>query len=400
MKILPTVTTVFILFVQTKSQTSVGDDCFLNNGTPGVCKIFKTCLKAKNQLRFEKINPTICSYIGFQTVVCCPGDGPPPTTTTTTTTRKPFIPSKFIECEYPKDAIKVRKTGQKAWDKCIDLADSVFPCAPLSLIIGAHKIRTDTCKHTAKELIFGGTDAKQDEFPHQAVLGYDNTENNKIDWDCGGTLISEQWVMTAGHCLYNKYTRVGVKYVRLGGEDMNIEPKPEFFFNITRRVKHPDYVRKWTYNDIALVKLDRSLKYGTRMRPACLHIGNEVNDGKAIATGWGATEDRRTRSNNLLKVTIDKFPYEECRDKHPSTRKSPDGIRNQTQICYGSKVAVKDTCQGDSGGPLQIYNNGVHCTYTIIGITSVGKYCGSIGTPAIYTRVSAFVPWIESVVWP
>ncbi|XP_077290903.1 trypsin-1-like isoform X2 [Arctopsyche grandis] len=344
MKIFATVTIVFILFAQTNSQNYDGDDCFLNNGTPGVCRNFKICLKARDQLMRDRISPTICGFSGAQTIVCCPGDGPPPTTTTTTTTRRP-LPPTVKECDYPRDAIKVRKTGQKAWDKCIDLADSVFPCLPLSLALGAPKIRTDTCKHTAKELILGGTDAKQDEFPHQAALGYDNTEMNKIDWDCGGTLISEQWVMTAGHCLYNKYTRVDVKYVRLGGEDVNIEPKPEFLFNIAQKVKHPDYTGARTYNDIALLKMDRSIRYSTRMRPACLHIGNEVNDGKAIATGWGATEDRRTRSYNLLKVTIDKFPYEECRDKHPSTRKSPDGIRNQTQICYGSKVAVKDTCQ-------------------------------------------------------
>lgn len=43
------------------------------------------------------------------------------------------------------------------------------------------------------------------------------------------------------------------------------------------------------------------------MRPACLHIGNQVNDDKAIATGWGATEDRRTGSNKLLKVKIQKL---------------------------------------------------------------------------------------------
>lgn len=58
--------------------------------------------------------------------------------------------------------------------------------------------------------------------------------------------------------------------------------------------------------------------------------------------------------------------------------------------------------QGDSGGPLQIFTteNPYYCMHHVIGITSFGKACGFKHSPAIYTRVSAFVPWIESIVWP
>jgi secreted trypsin-like serine protease len=55
--------------------------------------------------------------------------------------------------------------------------------------------------------------------------------------------------------------------------------------------------------------------------------------------------------------------------------------------------------QGDSGGPLQVKNKRISCMYTIIGVTSFGSQCG-IGDPGVYTRVSKYVPWIESVVWP
>lgn len=60
--------------------------------------------------------------------------------------------------------------------------------------------------------------------------------------------------------------------------------------------------------------------------------------------------------------------------------------------------------QGDSGGPLLIFSTQTECSrvpmYTQIGITSVGdQECGKAGTPAVYTRVSYFIPWIEKIVW-
>lgn len=40
------------------------------------------------------------------------------------------------------------------------------------------------------------------------------------------------------------------------------------------------------------------------------------------------------------------------------------------------------------------------CMYTQIGITSFGRMCGTKDTPAIYTRISNYIPWIEQIVWP
>lgn len=55
----------------------------------------------------------------------------------------------------------------------------------------------------------------------------------------------------------------------------------------------------------------------------------------------------------------------------------------------------KDSCDGDSGGPLQrIANvNGVS-RYVGYGIVSFGTQDCGIGMPGVYTRVSAYIPWI------
>lgn len=56
--------------------------------------------------------------------------------------------------------------------------------------------------------------------------------------------------------------------------------------------------------------------------------------------------------------------------------------------------------QGDSSGPLQRHELTQRGKgYYLIGITSFGKGCAT-AAPAIYTRVAAYVQWIESIVWP
>jgi len=68
-------------------------------------------------------------------------------------------------------------------------------------------------------------------------------------------------------------------------------------------------------------------------------------------------------------------------------------------ICAIDQKLIADACKGDSGGPLIHELNEMDGMYTIVGVISSGFGCATI-TPALYTRVSYYLDFIESIVWP
>lgn len=103
------------------------------------------------------------------------------------------------------------------------------------------------------------------------------------------------------------------------------------------------------YNDVALVKLDRIVKFTVFVKPACLYTNpNIAPDTTLIATGWGLTKFAGTPSQHLQKVDLDLFTDQECNATYSNmagTRKLKDGILADSQMCAGGRSIEKDTCQ-------------------------------------------------------
>jgi len=369
-----------------------GEPCRLqHNGANGVCRALPNCPKVLEDYRNQRINPTLCGWSGFTQVVCCPTVAlttKPTTTAPTTTTPKPTVSPTIAS---------TTKSGQN----CARYQEFVYEYIKFGALVEgseANKRKVDRCGHTKTALIVGGTVAGLKEFPHMALIGYG--EPTAIEYLCGGSLISENFVLSAGHCSSGRSGPA--KYIRLGefdkynaSDDIHVQN-----FNIIENIPHPDYRSNSHYNDIVLFKLDRNAKLNPWVRPLCLPETRTIKETHGIASGWGRIGWTDDLSEQLLKVTLDLFPFGECHESYGTNRKLPDGIKDDQQVCAGSRSDEKDTCEGDSGGPLQVFHPGHYCMYTIIGVTSFGKGCGLAGQPAVYARVRQFVPWIEKIVWP
>nr|XP_023021791.1 serine protease snake-like isoform X4 [Leptinotarsa decemlineata] len=252
-----------------------------------------------------------------------------------------------------------------------------------------------TRKTKVQVFIIGGENSREKEFPHMAALGYG--KQNQQQWLCGGSLISENYVLTAAHCLTAK-SLGDIQYVRLGTTTLQTETLNSEDFNVIRRIPHPGYVQGKQYNDIALLQLDRPVDFSDYIAPICLSDFKDFVNTKLIATGWGKVEADGIGSPELQKVELEYYPNDVCQVAYDSISLEdlPNGISEETQICAGAFDGSRDTCQGDSGGPLQLQQDG---RLYLVGITSFGIGCGRADSPGVYTRVSYYIPWIESIVW-
>nr|XP_029726489.1 serine protease snake-like isoform X1 [Aedes albopictus] len=254
------------------------------------------------------------------------------------------------------------------------------------------------CTNTV-EVIAGGEEAQEGEFPHHALLGWESIDYISTDYTflCGAVLISEWYVVTAGHCIVDGERGTPV-VVRLGEYDLHNDFDHHVDFDVLQAVRHPNYKFSSVYNDIALVKVKQRIRFSPYIRPACLWTSDSFNFTSVIATGFGQLGFLTEQATRLNKVKLELYDASECDRAFERNRKFKHGIID-SQICAGSEEE-KDTCKGDSGGPLQVMMEDKGCTYYVVGLTSRGQdACGLMKSVALYTRISSFVKWIEYVVW-
>nr|AAB94558.1 hemocyte protease-2 [Manduca sexta] len=401
---------VFLLVLCVNVGVGAEGDVCVDNGVTGKCVPIKKCLSALQNIVYKK-HPQICSFDKVEPTICCvdnEASGPIATTSSiphTSTTE--YIPPTYdydnseekeeSKCGPLDPVLTSPKTGRKAWDKCVEYQEKlVYPCKKSTALIGGYE-RKYECYHNADELIVGGVNASRNEFPHMVLLGFNTTTG--ISWMCGGSLISEKFILTAGHCVMHKDFG-DVKYASIGVLSRG-EVTPENTYKVKRSVRHPQY-RIDVYNDIAVIELEKEVTLDAFTVPACLHVGDPIDYSRAIAAGWGLLEDRgATPSDVMQKVIVKKIRKVTCQRDYPGdTSAVAAKYDSESQLCYGDRQEKKDTCHGDSGGPLQLKHKKINCMYLVIGVTSGGKGCALRNRPGLYSKVSHYLDWIESIVWP
>ena len=236
--------------------------------------------------------------------------------------------------------------------------------------------------------VVGGEDAMPNSWPWQISLQYRSGSN--YYHTCGGTLIAPGWVMTAAHCVDS----TGRVYrVVLGEHSFKTPEGTEQIKSVGQIFIHPkwDSYRVSNGFDIALLRLESDATLNSSVQLGTLPPAGQIlpNNNLCYVTGWGRTSTGGPLPDILQQAVLPLVGHRECTapDWWGSTVKD-------TMVCAGG--GEKAGCNGDSGGPLNCL---VSNRYVVTGIASFvsGYGCNTPKKPTVFTRVSAYIDWMDSI---
>jgi serine protease len=203
---------------------------------------------------------------------------------------------------------------------------------------------------------------------------------------CGGSLIKNDWVLTAAHCVDGS-SPTGLRAV-IGRHDLNTSTGQSI--TVSQIIVHPSYNDSTSDNDIALLKLSSP----TTLNPTLMQIPDIdlMNEAAApgdmvITAGWGTTSEGGSLATRLREVAVPVVSNTTC-----NAPASYNGSITANMICAGYAAGGKDSCQGDSGGPLMFTYAGADYQ---AGVVSFGEGCARANKYGVYTRVVNYGTWIN-----
>ncbi|PVU93634.1 hypothetical protein BB561_003138 [Smittium simulii] len=255
----------------------------------------------------------------------------------------------------------------------------------------------DGTKSSLSSNVINGHDASEGEFPFMAQI-YHSNNPNELKYHCGGSLIGDQYIITAAHCLYNKDLNwVPLNNVRIVvGKNVrrDEENNHKLYF-----VKTVDFYGDpfTTAYDFAIYTLSTKVPE-SEASPIKIYPGKICNNIPVQVLGFGRVNPEVYEIKNVLqKANVDISSSTNCTkmNKHWNNN-------NEMLICQESKGINEsnDSCKGDSGGPLITrYND----TNYLVGVVSTGhkltnqsNTCGK-NIVAYYARVGYYFEDIISI---
>ena len=292
-----------------------------------------------------------------------------------------------------------------------------------------------TALPVSAQQVVGGTRADVDDWPGmvsvQAGRGLDAYH------ECGATMISPEWALTAGHCLKDVVEEEtgAVQYIVPESGDGALQrfgPLAAIIARIDLRddhsgatfrvrsfVLHPDYQpgSPEAGNDLALLQIDGEWT-GPVMPVAGLTAPPVALDDPSLQTftaGYGKMDEgaqpaigasrtgRHVAAPSLIlqEGYVPVVPNDECKTQIADRIAENDmadllagvSVDPATQVCAGEGGI--DSCQGDSGGPLIVRE--LDRSATQIGVVSWGLGCARRDSPGVYMRADAYAGWISEV---
>ncbi|XP_047526033.1 chymotrypsin-2-like [Pieris napi] len=234
--------------------------------------------------------------------------------------------------------------------------------------------------------IIGGQNASPGMAKYQVSI---RAHSGKKEWHtCGGSIINQQYVLTAAHCIVKKRTNelsivVGSHQIKTGGQR----------YKIKKLVPHEQFSKATWKNDVGVVQVEGNIKFNDNVQPIELFKQDIYVGTKCLLTGWGKVDLKKNIYPNDLQMLYFKTVSNYGCSKKLYLRESvrPGLPLNIGQLC-AKHPSHKGVCHGDGGGPLVLERGN---KYIQIGVVSWGVSCAE-DFPDVFASVPGNYNWIQS----
>lgn len=236
----------------------------------------------------------------------------------------------------------------------------------------------------ADQTIIGGELAAEGEFPSAVIIKYNYSPNVNQTYICGGSLIAEEWVLTAAHCVYTTNAQSIEVIVGTNRTTGNSSNTGRQVLKVQEVIKHPNFVYSTLIHDIALLKIDEAALIPGVVEPVIIGFDAPSENDVVQLIGWGAFEFPQSDISTRLKKTTHRYISK-------SACEQLGGDLVGKQVCSLDDNAQDSACYGDSGGPL--FNQRLEQIALIIDGVAVN--CNP-EMPNIHTYIPPYIPWISA----
>ncbi|OCT59124.1 serine protease 27 [Xenopus laevis] len=228
-----------------------------------------------------------------------------------------------------------------------------------------------------------GQEAKKGQNPWQVILQLPGKRA------CGGTLVSNNLVLTAAHCV----ARVNASSVTitLGAYSITGNPDGEVSVPVEKILIFHRYNNSDSPVDVAIVGLSWNVNFTDFILPACLPTpSTEFLPGhNCKVTEWGQSELHSTNPKpvTLQEVEVQLISVEQCKSFYSQATNNSN--ITDDMICATDIHGGRGACKGDKGAPLVCMEGK---QWYLVGIMTSGYGCGT-GFPGVYISVPAMEKW-------
>ncbi|KXJ77069.1 hypothetical protein RP20_CCG008351 [Aedes albopictus] len=261
-------------------------------------------------------------------------------------------------------------------------------------------------KRFGEQLIHHGQTAELGQWPWHAAIYHRIDRRSSLNgtYKCGATLIDQQHVLTAAHCVVS-------------------------IVNVSEVHIHEEYSPN--RHDLAMLVLDEEVRYSEYVVPICLEQvpGGRADDlvgQRGWVAGWGINENG-TLSEVLKTTQMPVVDITECARSDPNlfgrfvslavycasdrneceeyatiARKRSNGVCNNVRSSHTVSVIKEGfniSCSATVISELYVLSSAACGQFRSCMFTTLGVSNGDGLELEVYTRVASHLEWIESIVW-